>query len=126
MQLIVEAAAMESRCVKAAARGDKPLILEGDLFAGNYEGATEAAYGAVHREADRAVIDVDLIYVDPRFPKGHKHRAVAWKDSVELGLAGARWVVQDIKFQQDKSLASGLKDYLAEGARSCAVPAVKR
>ena len=123
IQLLKEASDMEARCVKAAPKDEKPLILEGNLFVGNLEGATEVAY-RLPASANAVVrVDADLIYVDTRFPKGHKFRAVAWKDRLELHQAGARWLVQDIKFQNDRSLAGGLKEYLADGAHSCATPA---
>jgi hypothetical protein len=122
VQLLKEASDMEARCVKVAPKDEKPLILEGNLFVGNLEGATEVAYRLPDSKDTVVRVDADLIYVDSRFPKGHKYRAVAWKDRVELRQAGARWLVQDVKFQNDGSLAGGLKEYLADGARTCVRP----
>lgn len=119
-QLLKDAAVTEARCVKAAPRGDKPLIVEGDLFVGNYEGASEVAYGALVRDGDAVRVDVDLVHVDARFPRGHKHRAVAWKDYLELRFDGTRWRVHDVRFRRSKSLAAGLQDYIDEGERACA------
>lgn len=45
---------MEVRCVKVAPIGDKPLIIEGDLFVGNYEGASEVVYGSTYQEGEVA------------------------------------------------------------------------
>jgi hypothetical protein len=122
VQLLKEASDTEARCIKVARKGDKPDILEGNLFVGNYEGATEVAYGKPDRDGEVVFAESDLLYIDSRFPKAHKHRAVAWKDRLELRLAGTRWLVQDIKFQQGNSLAAELKEYIAEGARSCLKP----
>jgi len=122
VQLLKEASDTETRCVKVARKGDKPNILEGNLFVGNYEGATEVAYGNLRRNEEVVFVEADLLYIDSRFPKAHKHRAVAWKDRLELRLVGTSWLVQDVKLQQEKSLVAGLKEYIAEGARSCAKP----
>jgi len=122
IQLLKSAFDTETKCVKAAPKGDKPLIVEGDLFVGNYEGATEVAYRDLRRNGDSVFVEADLIYIDTRFPKGHKHRAVAWKDRLELRLVGERWHVQDVRFAENRSLVAGLKAYIEEGSRSCTKP----
>lgn len=122
VQLLQEASIMEARCMKTAPKGDKPLIIEGNLFVGNYEGASEVAYGSMYQEGDVASIEAKLVYVDPRFPRAHKHRAVAWKDAVELRLREGRWLVSDVRFEQGGSLATTLKAYLMEGERTCVKP----
>jgi len=94
--------------------------VEGDLFVGNYEGATEIAYGTPRRDGDTVLVESDLAYVDQRFPKAHKHRAVAWKDRVEIRLVGKRWVVEDVRFSRDRTLIGTLEAYIAEGRRACA------
>ena len=116
------ASAMEAKCVAAAPKGDKPHIIEGDLFVGNHEGATEVAYGKLRREGDTAFAESDLVYVDGRFPKAHRHRAVAWKDRVEMRRVGDHWQVTDIRFAGNRTLAQTLKAYMAEGARTCGKP----
>ncbi len=121
LDLLRDASVMEKRCIAAAPRGDKPLVLEGDLFAGNYEGATEVAYGEPVSQGEGSVsLDVDLMYVDPRFRKAHRHRAYAWKSLLELRLAEGRWRIGDVKFQHGGTLAGSLEDYLREGREACA------
>ena len=122
VQLLKTASETEARCVKAAPKGDKPLIVEGDLFVGNYEGASEVAYGEFKRQGDATVVETDLLYIDKRMPKAHKHRAVAWKDRVELRFDGAHWLVQDVQFPQDRSLVTQLKAYIEDGRRACGKP----
>jgi hypothetical protein len=117
--LLQSAADMEARCVKAAPKGEKPFIIEGDLFVGNLEGASEVAYGESRAQADGAVTDVDLMYVDLRFPKAHPHRTVAWKDQLQLRNTGGHWRVADVRFAGGRSLTQELQSYLEEGARSC-------
>ncbi len=121
-RLLSEAAQTEARCIKATAVGDKPYVHEGDLFVGNHEGATEVAYGESHLSADTASLEVHLIYVDPRFPKAHAFRAVAWSDTVELRRLDGRWFVTDVKFSQGQSLAMGLQSYIAMAAQYCGSP----
>jgi len=120
IRLLESASATQAKCVESTPRGDKPLIVEGDLFVGNYEGATEIAYGTPRRDGDTVLVESDLAYVDQRFPKAHKHRAVAWKDRVEIRLVGKRWVVEDVRFSRDRTLIGTLEAYIAEGRRACA------
>jgi len=119
---ISEAMATEARCVKAAPKNEKPLIVEGDIFVGNYEGASEVAYGALRRDGEVAEIEADLMYVDRRHAKAHRHRAVAWKDTLDLRLVGERWLVQNVRYAQGNSLSANLQAYIAEGARVCGAP----
>ncbi len=121
LELLRDASVMEKRCIAAAPHGDKPLVLEGDLFAGNYEGATEVAYGEPVSQGEGSVsLDVNLVYVDTRFRKAHRHRAYAWKSVLELRLADGRWRIGDVKFQHGGTLAGSLEDYLREGREACA------
>lgn len=122
VQLLKDASDMQSRCMVAVAGDEKPLLIEGDVFVGNHEGASEVAYGALFREGEVATFEARLMYVDRRFPKAHTHRAVAWKDSVELRRHEGRWRVSDIRFEQGGSLVTALNDYLLEGARRCVKP----
>jgi len=119
VESLAAASAMQAKCVDAAPAGDKPLIVEGDLFVGNYEGATEVVYGRQNRSGDTVMVESDLLYVDNRFPKAHEHRAVHWKDRVELRFVDGRWIVADVHFQRNRTLLSNLEDYVAEGMRSC-------
>ena len=121
IEALKTASETEARCIEAAPKGDKPFIVEGDLFVGNHEGATEVAYGSSRREAGLLVAEADLFYVDDRFPKAHKHRAVGWKDRVEMRLIGGRWHVSDVRFHHNRSLLASLKSYVAEGKRTCSL-----
>jgi hypothetical protein len=119
VQLLDDAAATEARCVKSAAKGEKPDLLEGDLFVGNYEGASEVAYGEARRDGDAMSVEANLTYVDKRYAKAHPLRAVAWRDRLELGLAGGRWLIEDIKFPENRSFAAGLAEYIENGRKNC-------
>lgn len=120
--LLDAAARTQERCTQAAPEGDKPLLLEGDLFVGNHEGATEIAYGELRRIGDRVSVESDLFYVDHRFPQGHRHRGVAWRDRVEIRLIGNRWYVDEVRLRGARTLSGVLEAYIAEGAKSCTLP----
>lgn len=118
--LLKAAAEMEKRCVEAAPKGDKPSVLEGDLFVGNYEGASEVAYGEVARKEEGvALLDVNLMYVAQRVPKAHPHRAFAWKDQLEMRLIEGRWRVSDVKFHHGHSLVASLDEYVKDEQQDC-------
>lgn len=119
---ITVAMATEARCIKAAPMNEKPLIVEGDIFVGNYEGASEVAYGALRRDGEVAEIEADLMHVDRRHAKAHRHRATAWRDTLDLRLVGERWLVQNVRYAQGNSLSANLQAYIAEGARVCGAP----
>lgn len=123
--LLKDAAGTEARCHQTVRKDHKPLILEGDLFVGNHEGATEVAYGTTS-QLDNGMLSMTmtLLYVDKRFPKAKLSRTVSWVDKVRLRQEErGRWLVHDIVFGQagDRSLVNGLQAYIAEGAKICVV-----
>ena len=117
--LLQQASATEAACVASAPPDEKPLIVEGSVFTGNHEGATEVAYGELRPQGSRAHADVTLVHVDDRFAKAHRHRAHAWTDRVELHRIDGRWYVGDIRLSGKTTLTRLLKDYIAEASRSC-------
>jgi hypothetical protein len=119
VKLLRDAGTTEQRCLRAAPKNEKPLNVEGDIFVGNYEGATEAAYGRVRIDGETAQVEAHLIYVDRRFPKAHPHRTVAWRDTLDLRLADGAWRIQNVRYEQGRSLALALQGYIDEGARVC-------
>ena len=119
LRLFSDASQIEKRCVKAALKGEKPLIVEGDVLVANYEGATEVAYGLVAQQAESASMDANLVYIDRRFAKSHPQRVVAWQDRLDFIRAGDRWLVKDAHFPPDRSLAEELRGYIDDGERSC-------
>lgn len=121
VNLLKEASETEERCIKVAQIGEKPYVFEGDLFVGRYEGATEISYGKLSAKGARAKAEIDLMYVDPTFPKAHKYRASVWKNRVEMSKQGERWLIRNISFENNGSLVSVLREYLAEGKRSCRI-----
>ncbi len=122
IKLLSATSDMEDRCIKTATKGEKPHVLEGSLFTGSYEGAVDVAYGKPRRRADAAFVTVDLVQVDTRFAKGHKHRVIVWKDRLDLRWIDNRWLVDDIKFRQTRLLTTVLKQYTADGVRLCGKP----
>jgi hypothetical protein len=80
VQLLQEASVTEARCIHSTRQGDKPNVIEDNLFVGNDEGATEVAYGEMHRNGNIFLVEVTLLYVDQRFPIAHPYRTVVWRD----------------------------------------------
>jgi hypothetical protein len=79
------------------------------------------AYRDLRRQGDSVIVEADLLYVDTRFPKAHKHRAVARRNQLELRLVGDRWYVREVQFPKNRSLVA-LKAYIQDGLRSCSKP----
>lgn len=81
MTLLDTALITQDLCIRTAPKGDKPNLLEGDIFVGNEEGATEAAYQVTkpltQQVVGKAVVTVDMVYVDQRWPRGDRRRTVA-------------------------------------------------
>lgn len=119
VSLLDKARVTQDRCIRTTPQGDKPDLLEGDIFVGNEEGATEAAYQAPKQMGGKTAVAVDLLSVDKRWPQGDRRRAVAWKADVTLVQISGRWYVEDIRFASDRSLRATLQGYNDEGAREC-------
>jgi hypothetical protein len=118
LALLAVAAQGEQRCAAVTPPDLKPPIYEGSLFVGSYEGATEAAYGESGHDGRDVYIDVDLMYIEPHWPKGHQARAYAWRDRVKLQIHGRGWRVADV-VMQGRSLATELQQYVDEVIPDC-------
>ena len=119
LKMLDAARVTQDRCIRVAPEGDKPELLEGNLFSGNEDGATEAAYREAKQAGGKASVAVDLVGIDKRLRKGDRRRAVAWQAEVTLVAIDRRWYVEDIRFDRDRSLRSTLQEYNDEGARTC-------
>jgi len=122
LTLLDTARITQDRCIRSAPQGEKPHVLEGDIFVGNEEGATEAAYQEPQQLGGKTSVAVDLIYVDKRWPKGDWRRAFAWRAEVTLVSRGTRWYVEDVRYAQGRSLRATLQSYNEDGARDCIAP----
>ena len=122
VDLFESASQTQQRCIRSAPKGEKPLIVEGDVLVSNLEGASEVAYGIPQVQGDSASMEVSLVYVDRRFGKGHPHRTLAWQDRLEFTRTGGHWRVKEAHFPPDRSLAQALRAYIEEGQGSCATP----
>ena len=124
IQLMKDAEEMESRCVKAAAEGDKPMIFEGALLVGNYEGAMEVAYGEPRMSKqvkDTVILSAILTYINEYSPKANRFRAVSWNDELELQRKERKWFISNIKFPHGTNLRSILQNYINTAHRECVV-----
>lgn len=111
--LLRDAKAAEMLCIRKAPAGDKPDLLEGNLYSGIYEGASEAVYTEQTIDGTQASVGVELVYADPRFPKGHPNRTAASTLRVLLHQEKGRWLIDDLLFsgRDETQLTKILKDY---------------
>jgi hypothetical protein len=109
----------EGQCVDVTPRDMKPPIWEGNIFVGNYEGATEAAYGEPHIDGREANIGVDLVSVMEHFPRGDRQRSVFWHDTVKLRKEKRGWLVADVIRNESGSLTEELRKYVNEEGQAC-------
>lgn len=119
IQLLRSAADMQRQCAKAARPGEKPMMVEGDVFVANFEGASEVAYGLLDQQGDTASVDVNLVYVDGRYPRAHPLRVTAWQDRLDMRLVNGTWLVQDAHFPPDRTLREELRGWVEEARREC-------
>jgi len=126
IQLLKATYEMHDRCFKAAKEGDKPVMLEGALLVGLYEGATDVSYGEPKMEKDTkgmATLPVILLYqINHCIPKGSRYRMSAWRDELELIQKEGKWFINNIHFPHGENLRSNLQDYLRTGHQYCDVP----
>jgi len=94
---------------------DKPLILEGEIFAGLYEGFTS------HEVVGEQIADGQAS-VQIRF--SNKHYNVDWTDEVVL-VEENGWKIDDIRYTQKKAGLLGLREVLQEFEGALAAEAAK-
>lgn len=120
----------ERQCVGITPQDMKPPIWEGNIFVGNYEGATEVAYGEPHVDGPEATIGVDLVSVMTSFPRGDRRRSVFWRDRVKLRKEKRGWLVADLIRNESGSLTEELRKYVSkyvnEEGRECRQQAMKQ
>jgi hypothetical protein len=89
---------------------DKPLILEGEVFAGLYEGFTGYEIAGESVSGDQAVVRV-------RFR--NEPYNVTWTDEVVLVDEGG-WKIDDVRYAQKMAGLLGLREVLQEFERAVA------
>jgi hypothetical protein len=110
VQLLASASSTETRCTDGLPPDIKGPVWEGNPFASNYEGATEAWYGASRSEGRLVIIEVHLLDVDDKRSKGDKYRTYTWQNSVKLRKEKSGWLIADVI--RGKSLTGMLREYV--------------
>ncbi|MGE3726008.1 MAG: hypothetical protein AB7I41_10690 [Candidatus Sericytochromatia bacterium] len=118
-QLLQQTEVAEGLCQKATPQDQKAPFAEGDFFVNHYEGATVLNRLKVVQQEKDVLLEADLVYVDKRFPPGHRHHAYRWSDRLALAQFSGQWRVTDVQFKDRPSLAAMLKDYARE-LKKCA------
>lgn len=113
------AASAQAECERSAEADEKPLMLEGDLFVGSYEGATEVVIETVRVDGERAEIFATLVYLDLRFPAAHPYRAFLWRDRLQLARADGSWRVADVYPHTGQNLVAALQSFLEQSRLHC-------
>ncbi len=111
--------AAQHKCTRSTAADEKPLMLEGDLFVGSYEGASEVALGTVNVMGEQAEASATLVYLDKRFALAHPHRAVVWQDRLQLIREGGSWRVADVHPGTGDNLRATLESFIEHADREC-------
>lgn len=119
LKLLDAAVVMEQRCIENNPAGDKPYTVEGNIFVGNYEGASEVVVGQLRQEGKNIIVASRLLSIDSRFPKAHKYRVHTWTDQLVLSSDKTRWLISNIKFESGTSLWRLLEEYIKESELSC-------
>lgn len=84
---------------------DKPLILEGELFSGLYEGFTSYKVVSEALDGDRATVDVLFT---------NQHYDISWTDRMEMVREDGEWRIDDVRYLDKKTAALGLRDVLRD------------
>jgi hypothetical protein len=79
---------------------DKPQIIEGEIFAGLYEGFTGHRVGAEKVNGSSATVDVEFT---------NSHYSVGWVDAVQL-VDENGWKIEDVRYLDKKAGALGVRD----------------
>lgn len=126
VQDLVATSEAERQCTDVTPQDMKPPVWEGSIFVGNYEGATEVAYGEPHVDGREAMIGVDLVSVYGYFPRGDRRRSIFWHDRVKLQKGKRGWLVADVIRNESGSLTKELHKYVNEEGRECRRQAMKQ
>ena len=96
----------KSRAAIAASEfpSDKPQLIEGEIFAGLYEGFTGYQVGQTLTNGATAAVDVQFT---------NSNYSVGWTDRVQL-VDENGWKIDDVRYLDKKAGALGLRDVLRE------------
>lgn len=119
--MLERARQVEQACARSTPEGDKPHMIEGDLFSGSQESYTEVAYGQLTAQGRNRKLALSFIYTDTRFPPAHHFRNVVWPGVALLrpDKAGSAWLLHDLKFAQGRGLRRDLLEFMAAAKRFC-------
>lgn len=89
---------------------DKPLLIEGEIFAGLYEGFTGYDLGKAEITDRRASVEIQFT---------NSHYATSWTDRVQL-VEENGWKIDDVRYLDKKAGALGVRDVLRDFAQVAA------
>jgi hypothetical protein len=86
--------------------GEKPPLIEGDLFSSLFEGPTGYNVESVISKNDLFRVVVRFVNADPKMGDG---KPFNWKDAVVVKQENGRWVIDDVEYLGDWQFKSGNK-----------------
>lgn len=95
----------EAEKLKTANSTDKPLLIEGDIFTSNYEGATACEISRINETGNNAIATMS-------FKNSQAQPALEWNDDIHLLKEGDTWKIDNIVYGKKSSGASDLKQVL--------------
>jgi hypothetical protein len=89
---------------------DKPHLIEGEVFAGLYEGFTGCQVGPAQTDGAASTVDVTFT---------NSHYAAGWTDRVQLVDEGG-WKIDDVRYLDKRTGSLGLRDLLRDFEQAAA------
>lgn len=95
----LEAAEKAEQFYRAKTNGAVPPLVEGDLFASLFEGASEVSVGDCAAAPPFVQCTLQMAYIDP-----NTRQRVQWQDMVVLARQRGHWRVHDMTYQSEFGL----------------------
>jgi hypothetical protein len=109
--LLRASSAAEERCIALTPIGQKPLVFEGSLFVGFYEGLTKVISLREKKIGEKTIISTRLGYDNPKVLTDTHN----WLDTVTMIQENDKWVISDFNSVGSKATLVGtLKKYISK------------
>ena len=112
LRLLRSASTHETRCIRAAEPGEKPRMIEGNLFSGDQEPSSRFHAHAAQEIAGRRWQQVELIWVPD--PASHQKEPFVTRVRVRLRRHDGGWRIDDIVYRDGRALSTALAGYVLE------------
>lgn len=100
---INQAIEKENISIKNTPKGDKPELIEGNVFVSLYEGATKVDVISVNINKDIATVNIKATYDLTKYGVPD-HNAVSWNDEVILKNENGLWKIDNILYKAGENI----------------------